>query len=343
MIKIGIVGLGFMGTKHLGIYQEMQDRVAVTAVAEPDAKKRNGDLSGAVGNIDDCRSASLSGVAATFKSLDALLTEADVDVVDITLPTFMHRDAVLKAFAAGKHVICEKPMALYHHEAAEMAAAAADSGKALHVGQCLRFWPAYVKARALILDGTLGRVRTAAFSRISPLPGWMWRNWALEPDKSGGAPLDLHIHDADFIAHLFGRPYAVSAFAGGRRGCAEPLDHIATCYHYADDMLVTAVGAWEYAAGYPFSMTFSIHADHGTLALAADGALSLYRDGREREIVEVVPGDGWTHELRHFVDCIAGGVPSGVITPDEAAYSVKLVRAEMESALLGRRVEIPAD
>lgn len=342
MIKIGIVGLGFMGAKHLGIYQEMADRVAVTAVAEPDAKKRGGDLSGTAGNIDDSRTASLSGVAA-FESLDALLAEADVDVVDITLPTFMHRDAALKAFAAGKHVICEKPMALRYGDAMEMAAAASRAGRALHVGQCVRFWPAYAKARALILGGTLGRIRTATFSRVSPLPGWMWRNWTLEQDKSGGAPLDLHIHDADFITHLFGRPSAVSAFTGGRRGAAGPIDHIAACYHYADDMLVTAVGAWEYAAGYPFAMTFSIHADEGTLALAADGTLSLYRDGRDGEVVPVAPGDGWMRELRHFVECIAGGVPSDVITPDEAAYSVKLVRAEMESASLGRRVEIPAD
>ncbi len=340
MLKIGIVGLGFMGVRHLGIYQSLGDLAVVTAVAEPDAKKRGGDFSGTVGNIGGGIPVSLEGISR-HESLDQLLADADVDLVDITLPTFMHHDATLKALAAGKHVVCEKPMALDHAEAAAMARAAGAAGRQLYIGHCVRFWPAYAKARDLILAGDLGRVRTAAFTRLSALPGWMWRNWTLNQDQSGGAPLDLHIHDADFIAHTFGRPHAVSAFAGGRRGRSGPLDHIAACYHYPDeDLLVTAAGAWEYAAGYPFSMTFTVHMEGGTLALAADGGLTRYRDSRDPEPIPLAAGDGWTHELRHFVECAAANAPSPVIPPDDAAFSVKLVRAELEAVRLGRRVEV---
>jgi predicted dehydrogenase len=330
-----------MGTTHLDVYRQLAGKAAVVAIAEPDAKKRAGDFSGAGGNIGNRTDApSLSGIEL-YESLEALLANADVDVVDITLPTFMHRDAVLGALAAGKHAICEKPLALDYDAAREMADAAKQAGRSLYVGQCIRFWPAYVAARELLLGGTLGKARTAAFSRVSPLPGWMWRGWARDQQKSGGAPLDLHIHDADYISHLFGRPSAVSAFVGGRRGSSGRIDHIAACYHYPDDLLVTAVGAWEYAAGYPFSMTFSIHADGGTLALAADGTLALYRDGAEPETIPVAPGDGWMHELGHFVDCIAAGEPSAVISAEEAVFAVKLVMAAVESARIGRRVEIP--
>ncbi len=341
MLKIGIVGLGFMGVRHLGIYQALGGAAVVTAVAEPDPKKRGGDFSGTAGNIGGGPlSLSLEGISR-HENLDQLLAEADVDLVDITLPTFMHHDAVLKALAAGKHVVCEKPLALAYPEAVAMVRAAREAGRQLYIGHCIRFWPAYAKARDIVLSGEFGRVRTAAFSRLSALPGWMWQNWTLNQDQSGGAPLDLHIHDADFIAHTFGRPVAVSAFAGGRRGRSGPLDHIAACYHYADaELLVTAAGAWEYAAGYPFSMTFTVHLDGGTLALSAAGDLTLYRDGREPEPLPVPPGDGWTHELRHFVACAAADVPSSVIPPEDAAYSVKLVRSELEAVRLGRRVEV---
>ncbi len=340
MIKIGIVGLGYMGITHLRIYQGMGDKAAVVAIAEQDAKKRAGDFSGSGGNIDSGdQPLSFSGIAA-YENLDALLADADIDAVDITLPTFMHKENVLKALAAGKQVICEKPLAVTYEDAAEIALAAEKAGCSLYVGQCIRFWPAYVKARELILAGKLGKIRTAAFSRVSSAPAWMWQGWAKDQDESGGAPLDLHIHDADFITYLFGQPQAVSAFIGSRHGAAQLIDHIAACYHYPNDMLVTAVGAWEYAAGYPFAMTFSIHGDSGTLALAADGTLSLYRDGYAPETIALASENGWVYELRHFVDCIAAGTPSNIISVADAAFSVKLVQAAIESGRSGRRVEI---
>lgn len=339
MLKVGIVGLGFMGKSHLEIYQSMGGKVRVAAIAEPDPKKRAGDVSGVVGNIDSGKAGPSFAGITMYESLDKMLAESDVEVVDITLPTFMHREAALKAFAAGRHVICEKPMALGHSEAMDMVNASEQAGRRLFVGQCIRFWPAYAKARELVLSGDFGPTRTAAFSRLSAIPGWAWQGWSLNASQSGGAALDLHIHDTDFITHLYGRPLGVTSFGGGRSGRNGPLDHISTCYHYEDDRLVTAVGAWEYPAGYPFSMTFSIHMDKGALHLAADGALSLFRDGRDPEAIPVAAGDGWTHELNHFVDCIAGGADSKILSARDAAYSVWLVRKEMESVLTGRRVD----
>ena len=339
MLKVGIAGLGFMGKSHLEIYQAMGDKARVTAIAEPDPKKRAGDMSSVVGNIDSGKAGPSFAGIAMYESLDKMLAESDIDVVDITLPTFMHRDATVKAFAAGRHVICEKPMALEHGEATDMVDASEKAGRRLFVGQCVRFWPAYVKARDLALSGDFGSTRTASFSRLSAIPGWVWENWSLNPALSGGAALDLHIHDTDFIVYLYGRPLGVTSFTGGRKGLNGPVDHISTCYHYGDDMLVTAVGAWEYPSGYPFSMTFSIHMEKGTLHLAADGKLSLYRDGKDPEDIPVKAGDGWTEELHHFIDCIAGGTDSKVLSARDAAYSVWLVRREMESARAGARMD----
>ncbi len=338
MLRIGIVGLGFMGKMHFDIYRSMPDRVRVTAISEVGADKRAGDWSKIGGNMAmDSAAADLSGIAM-YEHPDELLADPNVDVADITLPTYLHRDVVVKALEAGKHVICEKPMALTAAEADAMAAAAARAGRILLVGQCIRFWPAYVKAREMVQSGDYGRVISARFQRYSTMPVWNWNGWLLDAKRSGLAAMDLHIHDSDFIAHLFGLPAAVTSWGG----TVNPggFDHIVTRYHYNDGFLVTAEGAWEYSGGYPFSMTFAIHMEKVSLALAADGVLTMYPVGGLPQPLPVDGETGYVHELRHFVDCLKEGRHSDIISPEDAAASVRLVEAEIKSAREGRLVMI---
>lgn len=341
MVRIGIAGLGFMGRRHFEIYQAMQaDKARVVAVAEPDGKKRSGDWSDTTGNIGPGGGVQNLGGVRRYESVADLVADPEIDVIDITLPTFLHREVAIAALAAGKHVVCEKPMSLQYGECEEMMRAAEKASRQIYVGHCLRFWPAYARAAELIMGGDLGKTLTARFARFSAIPTWGWNNWATDQERSGGAPLDLHIHDADFIAYLFGRPRAVTAFTGGGGRIIGALDHIAAFYDYGDERLVYAEAGWEYSSGHPFSMTFDVHMEKGTLTLDAEGGLTLYRDGRQPEALEFSSGDGWTHELAHFMVCAAAGKPSSVIRCDEAAFAVKLVRAEIESAKRRERVEI---
>ena len=338
MLRIGIVGLGFMGKAHFGAYGGLPSLARVSAIADIDPAKRRGDWSAIGGNIAvGGRPVDLASIQV-HADYDELIRSPDVDVVDVTLPTYLHKDCVLAALAAGKHVICEKPMAMNAADADAMVAAARRAGKKLFVGQCIRFWPAYALARGIVGDGRYGALRSARFQRLSPLPRWSWDGWLLDNARGGRAALDLHIHDADFALHAFGTPVGVSAF--GLRAADGGYDHIVARYRYADGRLIFAEGAWEYAPEYPFSMTFTLQFEQGTLALAADGALAYHPDAGGREVLPTPEGTGYEHEIRHFLDCIAGDRESDVITPESAAASVRLIEAEIRAAATGGEVAL---
>ncbi len=101
-----------------------------------------------------------------------------------------------------------------------------------------------------------------------------------------------------------------------------------------------AEGAWEYPGGFGFSMTFRVAMERATLELAADGVLKLHDAKGATKAVPVQPGDGYTHELQHFIDCIAHRRSSKIVPPESAIRSVRLVEAEMESAATGKPVQI---
>ena len=145
----------------------------------------------------------------------------------------------------------------------------------------------------------------------------------------------MHIHDADFVLYMLGQPRSVmSAAVKNKNG---GLDHITTFYNYAPGTLVQAEGAWEYPAGFPFAMTFRIALTHATLYLAGSDLIMCPAGGSPRK-VPVEAGDGYYHELKHFVDCIRKNRASPVVPPESALRSVQLIEAEVKSARLGKIV-----
>ncbi len=332
-IGIGIIGLGFMGKMHFDTYSKMKG-VKIAAIADLDARKRAGDWSGILGNIGGAgKRQNLKGINV-YADASELLRDPAVDVVDITLPTFLHASWTIRAFQAGRHVICEKPMALKSTDAQRMISAAHAARRQLLIGQCIRFWPAYTKARELVRSNAYGRVQSAVFTRVSTRPTWSWQNWLLAAGKSGGCAMDLHIHDADFILYLLGRPSAVSSRALTGAG---GLEHITTFYQYPGAPLIQTEGAWEYCAGFPFSMAFRIHMQKAALNFGADG-LTLYPAKGRMQTVKTSSGTGYEHELKHFLDCVRNNSHSSVVPPESALESVRLIEAEMRSARLGRPV-----
>jgi len=334
-IKVGILGLGFMGNCHFNAYKGVE-KARVTVLCDCDDNKLRDD-SRVAGNISGAgQKKDLTGIK-TYSEASRLLADPEVDVVDITLPTYLHAEWTIKALKAGKHVICEKPMALSSPDARKMVSASRQARRQLFIGHCIRFWPAYEVARAIIRSGRYGKVLSAVFSRISPKPTWSWNNWLLNPKLSGNAALDLHIHDADFILYLFGSPKAVSSHGSG--SARSGFEHIVTSYDFAKKNVVIAEGGWGYENKYPFSMTFRIAMEKASLALHADGKLTLYQSGRDPEIVVVPPGDGYGRELVHFVDCIAAGKKSRIVSPESAMLSVKLIETEIKSAAAGKSIQ----
>ena len=174
MLRIGIVGLGFMGKMHFHCYKS-DTNVEVTAICDADAKQLQ-NSSGVAGNIfgaeDDL---DLSNIAL-YSDLSKMLAEEKIDALSIASPTFLHASQTIEALNAGVHVFCEKPMALNSGECREMAEEAKQSGKTLQIGHCIRFWPEYVQAKEIIDSQKYGKVLAATFQRLSLTPTWSWDN-----------------------------------------------------------------------------------------------------------------------------------------------------------------------
>jgi len=338
VINVGVIGLGFMGQTHYRAYKAL-DSARVVAAADTVAKRLAGDWSDASGNIGDAAGSheDLSTVK-TYTKMDDLLADDDVQLVDVTLPTFLHEEAVVKAAEAGKHVFCEKPMALTVEASDRMAEAAEKAGVVLMIGQCLRFWPEYEVAKSIVDSGRYGRALAAEFRRLSPLPGWS--GWLTDHKKSGGAVLDLHIHDVDFVHYMFGPPEWVSST--GATGPSGGVDHIATVYGYPGGPAVSAVGGWMGPPGMPFEMSFAFFLERAVVSfsLAAASGLVVYPADGEPLRPEVPEGDGWGREIAYLVDCLERGDQPEVVTPASARRSVAISIAERESVAKGEPVAL---
>ena len=344
-VRVGLVGLGFMGTTHFRIYQELP-QVKVTALADVDPDKRRGDIHAVCGNIgggDNSVPLDLSGVKIYADALE-MIASADIDMVDICVPTPDHARYVAAALAAGRHVFAEKPLCRSREEMLELRSLVQRTDRFFNVGMCIRAWPEYVHARDTLLSGAVGRLRTAHFRRLSPsVAGNSWQNWYMNEALSGGALLDLHLHDTDAVRHFFGRPRAVASF--GVRGVVSDhgVDQVFTRYDFGDDTLVTAEGGWCAARNVPFEMSFQLVCELATLKLDGSGYHVFRTDGTVETPFAVPPElpTGWHRELKYFTDCVRSGtVPDRYQTPDSIFDSYELLLAEAASIEQGRTVEV---
>jgi predicted dehydrogenase len=331
MIRVGIIGLGYMGRMHYRCWQA-QPGAQVTAVCEanPDVLAAagtavKGNVGGAADSID---LASLQ----VFHDLDSLLRSGAVDAVSITLPTFLHADTTARCLDAGIHVLCEKPMALDVASCDRMIAAAERSGKILQIGHCIRFWPEYEYARDAVRSGIYGKPIAASLRRYSALPGWSPDSWFADEARSGGQPLDLHIHDTDYVHHVFGMPESVTTVADPQQ------TYMATQYHYKGGPAIVAESTWRMAQGFSFEMSFVVVLEKATILY------DLTRTPMFRVIPETAvilpPGDGYSREIDHFARAVAGEAVESVITPFEARETIRLVLAEKQSAREGKPITL---
>ncbi len=336
MIRVGIVGLGFMGKMHFRCYQALEG-VQVAAICDTDAARFEGQ-GGAVGNIEGAEAPlDFTGIAL-YDDFDRMLAESELDALSVTLPTYLHKPYTVKAFEAGLDVLCEKPMALTVADGQEMFAAARQSGKRLQIGHCIRFWPEYAAAKELITSGRYGQVTAATFQRLSLTPGWSWQGWILDGGKSGGAAVDLHIHDSDYVQYALGMPKAV--FSRAARGPSNDYDHIVTQYLYDGDRAITAEGSWSMAPAFGFEMSFHVVLEKATLVYDCTRAPTFKVCPTEGEALhpEVAPGDGYSNEIEHFVKAVRGERVAEIITPQQSIDSLRLVLAEKRSAAAGELV-----
>ncbi len=345
-VRVGLIGLGFMGTTHFGIYQNLP-QAKVVAIADGDAAKRTGNISKVVGNIgggDNSKGLDLSGITTYADGLE-LIEKADVDIIDICVPTQYHLKYALAALKAGKHVFCEKPVCYDVEELAQLAAAVKEAKGFFNVGMCIRAWPEYAHARECVVTKKYGEVRHALFRRLSPsVAGNAWENWYMTASRSRGAILDLHLHDTDAVCYFFGKPDSVISRGACGIVSDNGVDHVMTTYVYRNNtnLLVTAEGGWGAAKTVPFEMSFEITCEKATLKLDGNGYKIYFNDHVETPELHV--GDlptGWHQELDYFTKCVAEGkTPDKYQTFESIADAFRTVMTEMKSISTGKEEEV---
>ncbi len=338
MVKVGIIGLGGMGNMHFGIYEKLPG-ARVVALADREADRLKPGQSSLAINIGAGGAVIDPSRHKTHTDPDKLIGDPDVQVVDICLPTFLHADYMIKAIEAGKDVICEKPMALNPKECQRVLSALKGKKVRLMIAQCIRFWPEYAYLKATVESGRLGRVLAAEFWRGGSPPEWTWQNWMKDVKRSGGAILDLHVHDVDFVHYLLGRPKAVCST--GARGFSGGYDVVETVYLYETKAAVRAGANMTLPPAFGFEMRYLVTFERGCLAYSSSSKPSLAEiTASGKTHPQIKQTDGYHEELAYFVQCIDEGKPPTVVTPESAAFSIKLASAEIESVETGRVVTL---
>lgn len=340
MINIGIVGLGFMAATHIKAWRQVP-AARVAALCNPSGRHLDGDFTGVAGNVGDNAPVKLEpGSFTAYRDFAALLADPAIDIVDICAPTKTHPELAVAALRAGKHVLCEKPLARTPQLARQIADAAASAKGFFMPAMCVRFWPEWVWLKEAIAEGRYGKVLGARFRRVAEPPGWGHRHF-LDGAQSGGALLDLHIHDTDFVQFCFGRPLAVCST--GYTKFSGAIDHVVTQYHVASGAMVHAEGSWAMTPGFGFSASYTVNFENATadydLARGADG-LKLFEKGQPPHVVKCDGPDGYVHELRHFIEAIQSGKPPSVVTVADAVSAVEICEAEERSVNTGRIVTL---
>ncbi|MFN3649984.1 MAG: Gfo/Idh/MocA family protein [Armatimonadota bacterium] len=340
MVRVGIAGIGFMGVTHFKAYPQVEG-ARVEAIFTRDRKKLEGDWTGIRGNFGDAGGQQdLSGLRR-YDDLDAMLADPEIDLIDLCLPSHLHRALAIRAMEAGKHVLVEKPIALTVEDADAMIAASERTGRLLMVAQVLRFWPEFSAIKDLVESGEYGSLLGAHFKRVIARPSWSGDDWFSDPSKTGGAVVDLHIHDTDFVQYLLGRP--ASVWSTGTTSPGGGIDYLVTQYQYPGrNLCITAQSGAIAMKGIEFEHGFDVYFERGMLKhnSSTTPALELYTaDGGKQELTPRIR-DGFAEQLRTAV----AGVRDGVLPPSLAAASardsLRTVLAEAESVRARRPVEL---
>lgn len=321
MLKVGLIGCGFMGAMHANCYKNI-DGVQLAAVADIRREKAE----------------ALADGAAIYADGKELIANADVDVIDICLPTFLHAEYALAAMNKVKYVFIEKPVALTPKEGDALLEKSAKCGCNVQIGQVIRFWDEYVELKKLLESGKFGKVINANFRRISPRPGWGWNDWLLKYELSGGAAQDLHIHDIDYVLSLFGEP---TSFYSVKNELGEKYSYVNTLMKY-DGFVVTVEGTWDLPASHPFEATFRVVCEKGVIENAG-GKFMLYDDDGAHEIViekkqtagaadvggNISDLGGYYNELVYFTSRAAAGEKIENATLADGVSSLKFLMKEL--------------
>ena len=322
MLRVGLIGCGFMGSMHANCYKNIEG-ARICAVADVRLEKAE-----ELAKLSD---------ATVYASGRELIEKAELDVIDTCLPTYLHAEHALLAMDKVKYVFVEKPVTLTKEESAALIEKANATGAQVQVGQVLRFFDEYVALAEMIKDGRYGRVISANFRRLSPIPLWGFENWLTDPVRSGGAGQDLHIHDVDFVLSVFGNPKHISSV---KNAIGTENDYINTIMQY-DNFVVSTEGTWGLPESYPFTATFRVVFEKATVENSGGKFMKYTSEAAEeikldkKEMTANYKGGnisalgGYYNELLYFCNCAEKGAKIERAMLCDAVASLNFVLDEL--------------
>ena len=317
-MNILLAGLGGMATCHYMNYQHIPE-AHVTA---------------AVGCTQRDRETAQSWGVPLYTSIREACARVPVDIVDLCTPTHLHKVMALEAFAEGKHVITEKPIALSLSDARAMYDAAEANGVQLYVAHVVQFTREMEVLRQVVRSQRYGRPLDACFERLTSCPKWSHGSWLLDKSKSGLIPVDLHIHDLDIIVSLFGKPDEVH-YTQCRGADKSYSEQYRFTYTYRSGLNVSAEAAW-FDAPVPFTARWRVYFERGMLVCDHNGVTGYASDGTKEtfDVEEAVKVDcginlgmsGWfLRELTHILAYARMGKPSPLVPKQQVLDVVEIL------------------
>lgn len=261
-MRVGLFGTGEMAATHLRAWRKLAVDVVVCSRSPGRA-------------AEFARTHEVEALADPDRLLDL------VELVDVCTPTDTHAELVYRAAAAGRHVICEKPLTRDYETGRSMLAACRAAGVWLFVGHTLRFVPAYADARERVRAGEIGPPRRLRLVRSGGLPS---SPWYAEPDRSGGVLVDLAIHDLDYARWVAGEVVAVDAGVSTGPDGAPPIRGEVRLTH-AGGAETEVVVVWE-SPGTPYRSSGEIHGEHGVVRIDPDSDADPDADPHTEQMAE---------------------------------------------------------
>jgi predicted dehydrogenase len=326
VLRVAMIGFGGIGAVHKVAYDELERKgapVKLVAVCDKNSDSVKGSIKTNLGTVDIGNFDDID----FYSDCDELIKNAEFDAADICLPTFLHKEYTLKLLRAGKHVLCEKPMALSFSDCKEMTECAKVMGRELAIGQCLRFDPAYLYLKKMINCGELGKPRRITMGALSYMPGWS--GWFSDAKKSGGCIFDFHIHDVDILRFLLGEPQAVSSVSY-REGDASK--YVNTRFMY-DGIIAEAEASFDESNTAPYARWYRVRFDKASVVYKGK-EIMVYPDDGEPYEAETVECDRTVGEISYFANVILNRKENTVNSGEIASGSIRLCELIAKSAEL---------
>jgi len=330
MFRVAILGPGSICRTYLDALKESA-KVEVCALAGRDTKKGR-NLAEEYG-------------LPYYTDQESLYHEVRPDAVLICTPTYTHEEAVRNAIGHGVHVMCEKPFVLRAEVAESLIREAEEAGIRLMVMQVVRFWPEYVKIKEMIGSGELGEIKNVYLNRLSAHPTWC--TWHRDPEKSGGGLYDLHIHDIDYLYHVFGP--VESVYAVGKQEDSGCFNNVSTVLRFVSGESAVVEGFMDMTGAYAFTTNARVNGSQASVEMLnktvyPDGEevkaahMVLYKKDGSIEHIRTEKYDPYQKEVEYFASCVQKDRETEMVMNCDVTAVLRVLEAIQKSLVKGERV-----